>query len=846
MERHFNIEGMTCAACVAAVERSVNKIEGIDEVEVNLLTKSMTVRAKDIDDKKIIAAIEKAGYKAQLKNDESKAEGTDNSQLESSDIYAKEKTDMKRRLIISAIFMIPLMYIAMGEMFGMPLPKFLSGHDRRLSNVFTQFLLSIPVLFVNKKYFTGGFKALLNRNPNMDSLIAVGSAASEFYGIIAIFMMIYGLEKNMPQIYDRYAHDIYFESAAMILTLITLGKYFEANSKSKTSKAITSLMDLQPKIATIIKDDMELQIPVKELKIGDIILIKPGESIPVDGIIIEGNSAVDQSALTGESIPVEKTVGDEVMSGTINKFGSFKFEAKKVGSDTAIAKIIKLVQDASSSKAPIAKLADKIAGVFVPIVMVISLITFLYWNFHIKDLELALNMAISVLVISCPCALGLATPVAIMVSTGVGAKNGILIKSAEALETLHDIDTVIFDKTGTLTKGKPFVTDLINFDIDKRKLLDIAYTLEKPSEHPLSKAIIEYANENNAKDYKVSDFEALSGLGIRGKIDEKVYIAGNKVFIEQNGLDSKNISKEIEKLAMEGKTPLIFANEEKILGIIAVSDVLKENSKAAIESLNKMGIDTFMITGDNKQTATAIAQKLNLKHFIADVMPEDKDKAVRDLMEKGKVVAMVGDGINDAPALMRSDVGIAIGAGTDVAIESADIVLMKNDLTDVLNAINLSKKTIKNIKQNLFWAFFYNTLGIPIAAGLLYESMGLKLSPMIGALAMSLSSLFVVTNALRLNGFKFTKGKYEESDDLSKINQDKEEEKLMEKKIVIDGMTCGHCKKRVEEALNKIDGVLATVDLENKCANLELKKAVSDEVLKSTVEDAGYDVLEIK
>lgn len=754
MNQKFNVIGMTCSACSAAVEKSVKKVPGVSSVAVNLLSNSMTVEYDGgvTDNSKIITSVIDAGYNASVfTRDGSKTAGDEKTVNHA----AAELKEMRNRIIVSFLFLIPELYIAMGHMFEFPLPDILHGTKNSVTFAFLQFLLILPILYVNRKYFQVGFKTLFRRSPNMDSLIAIGSSAAVIYGIFAIFKIGYGLGHMDMDMVMHYSMDLYFESAATILTLITLGKYLEARSKGKTSEAITKLLDLAPKTAAVIRDGEEVVLPVEEVVIDDIIVVRPGQSIPVDGIIIEGSSAVDQSALTGESIPVEKKAGDAVIGATINKSGYFKFKAKKIGEDTTLAQIVKLVEEAGASKAPIAKLADKISGIFVPAVIGIAVLAAVIWLITGETLEFALSIGIAVLVISCPCALGLATPVAIMVSTGKGAMNGILIKSAQALEIAHKIDVVILDKTGTVTEGRPVVTDIITEgSLTEQELLEVAASIEKPSEHPLAEAIVKKAEETGTAVKEVTDFKAVSGRGIIARIDEKVYYAGNLALMEENGIDTGNYNKYSDEFALQGKTPLYFAREGEIIGLIAAADIVKPTSRQAIEQFKNLGIDVVMLTGDNKKTAEAIRGQLNINRVVAEVLPQDKESEIRRIQETGKKVAMIGDGINDAPALVRADVGIAIGAGTDIAIESADIVLMKSDLLDAVTAIQLSKATIKNIKENLFWAFFYNTIGIPLAAGVFYSLLGWKLNPMFAAAAMSLSSVCVVTNALRLKLFK--------------------------------------------------------------------------------------------
>ena len=752
MEQKFDVTGMTCSACSAAVEKSVKKLDGISNVTVSLMTNSMTIAYdSEVPEESVIEAVKKAGYGAHVHH----KKGERGAAVSTVNPIEEELKEMRSRVKISFIFLIPLMYIAMGDMIGLPIPSWLLGIENAVSFAFIQMLLAILIVYVNMKYYRVGFKALWLRAPNMDSLIAIGSSAAFIYGIYAIFRTGYGLGHGNMEIVHMYAHDLYFESGATILALITFGKFLEAKSKGKTSEAISKLMDLAPKTALVIRSDEEIEVSIDDVVIGDIVVVKPGKSVPVDGTIVEGSSSLDQSALTGESIPVEKTIGDKVIAATINKTGYFRFRAEKVGDDTTLAKIIQLVEDANSTKAPIAKLADKISGIFVPAVIAIAIVTFGVWMAMGYSFEFALSLAITVLVISCPCALGLATPVAIMVGTGKGAQNGILVKSAEALETLHSINTVVLDKTGTITEGKPVVTDVLtDGEISEEELILIAASIEKQSEHPLAEAIVEKAKELNLTLKKVDNFNSVSGMGIAAFIDGNPYIAGNLALMNEEDIDLGNFQEESDRLANEGKTPLFFGDNKKVFGIIAVADVVKKNSKEAIELFKKMGIDVVMLTGDNKRTAEAIRRQLDIDRVVAEVLPQDKEREIREIQEKGHIVAMIGDGINDAPALTRANVGVAIGAGTDIAIESADIVLIKNDLLDAVTAVQLSRATIKNIKQNLFWAFFYNILGIPLAAGVFYLSMGWKLSPMFAAAAMSVSSVFVVTNALRLKFFK--------------------------------------------------------------------------------------------
>lgn len=838
MNKKFNVTGMTCSACSASVEKAVKKLEGINSVSVNLLTNSMIVHYNEevIDENNIIEAVTSAGYGASVfSKNKNEIKVSDKIRVED------EIKEMKKRLIISFAFLIPLMYISMGHMMGLPLPSFLSGLENAISYGMTQFLLALVIVYVNRKYYQVGFKTLFKGSPNMDTLIAIGSSAAMVYGIFAIYRMGYGLGIQDFELVEKYHMDLYFESAAMILALITLGKYLEKKSKGKTSEAITKLMDLAPKTATILRNNKEVIVPIEEVLKDDIVIVKPGESIPVDGVIIQGSSSIDQSAITGESIPVEKNIGDKVIAATINKNGYFKFKAEKVGDDTTLAQIISLVEDASSSKAPIAKLADKISGVFVPIVISISIISTIVWLLVGKSFEFSLSIGIAVLVISCPCALGLATPVAIMVGTGKGAENGILIKSAEALETAHKIQTVVLDKTGTITEGKPKVTDIVvNSNINKNELLKIAASIEKPSEHPLADAIVEKAKKENITLLDVDNFISITGKGIKAEINNKIYYAGNLSLMKENNIDYSKFEKVINDLAKKGKTPLCFSDDSILFGVIAVADTIKPTSKKAIEEFKNMGINIVMLTGDNKNTAEAIRKELNIDKVIAEVLPQDKEKEVRKIQESGKKVAMIGDGINDAPALARADVGIAIGAGTDIAIESADIVLMKSDLLDGVTTIKLSKAVIKNIKENLFWAFFYNAIGIPLAAGVFYNILGWKLNPMFGAFAMSLSSVCVVSNALRLKLFKaYDKNIINEENFENEFEEGEDEE--MKKIVRVDGMNCSHCQAKVESALSALDGVSeAKVNLKKKIAVVTLEKEVNDDTLLKAVNDAGF------
>lgn len=969
----FAVTGMTCSACSTRVEKCVSGLEGMDTCEVNLLTGSMQASYDEavLSAGDIIAAVEKAGYGASSLS--APAEGKDTAAGGASaknplqEAMQKARREMKFRLVGSFLFWIPLMYVSMYHMFyewfGLPVPAFVMhafhGPENTVTFAFTQFLLLLPIMYLNRNYFIHGFKNLFRRSPNMDSLVAVGSAAAVVYGVFVIYRLSWGLGHQDMALIDRYGMEIYFESAGTILTLITLGKYLESRSKAQTGKAIEKLVSLAPKTALLLTaEGAEKEVPAEQVKEGDIVIIKPGAYVPVDGVITSGSSSLDESAITGESIPVEKTAGDTVISASLNKSGYFQMKAVKTGENTTINQIIRLVEEASASKAPIAKLADKIAGIFVPTVMCIALIAFLIWMFSGAGFEFSLSIGISVLVISCPCALGLATPVAIMVGTGKGAENGILIKSGEALETAHSIDTVVLDKTGTITTGRPEVTDVLPAACTEEELLQAAVMLERQSEHPLAEAILQYAGEHlsavpsgtvllsgnaqaagsshrDTSDKNVSDqtdtalwqaenFEALFGRGVRCIYQGDTYFAGNKLLLQKEGFDLSPMEADFGRLSEEGKTVLLFARKtgaaparddagpqnniarvaggesssgkHQLLGMIAVADVEKPSSLEAIRQFEKLGIDVVMLTGDNEKTAAAIGKRLHIKHVIAQVLPHQKEEKIRELMESGHKVAMIGDGINDAPALARADVGIAIGAGTDVAIESADAVLIKNDLMDAVNAIRLSKSVIRNIRENLFWAFFYNSIGIPLAAGVLYPAFGMKLNPMFGAAAMSLSSVCVVCNALRLRLFKPLRAEGSEKHDTAvavhtpagdtreKVLQnmsadvtvkenaiqetavkdniikdnalqenaalqtnlsEKGEQTMNELTLTIDGMMCMHCQKHVTDALNAIEGVTAEVNLEEKKAYVKADREIADDVFKKAISDAGYEVTEI-
>ena len=884
MKERFDVTGMTCSACSSHVEKSVGKLTGVENVSVNLLTNSMQVEFDEnkLDTAGIIKAVEDAGYGAEVKDGHAKSGTKTSGQSDSQEnrgLSAVEQNvkNMKKRLIVSLIFWIPLMYVSMGHMIyqwlNIPMPpftmNFLHGNENAITYAFTQFLLLLPILIANHKYFKNGFKTLWHRSPNMDSLIAIGAGAAILYGIFAIYRIGYAMGHGDMAVVHQYAHDLYFESAGTILTLITIGKYLETKSKGKTSEAITKLLNLAPKTVTAVRDGVEQVVDATDVEKGEIFLVKPGESVAVDGIVLEGKSSFDESAITGESIPVPKQEGDTIVSASINKSGLIRAKATKVGEDTTIAQIIRLVEEASSSKAPIAKMADKIAGVFVPAVITIALITGVIWLISGATFEFAMSTAIAVLVISCPCALGLATPVAIMVGTGKGAENGILIKSGDALETAHQIDTVVLDKTGTITQGKPVVTDIIcaaGKNADKTQLLQIAGSLEKGSEHPLAEAIVNYCVTNNISLEKVTDFNALFGKGIEGTVSGTHYYAGNEKMMEEKGISLSTEQKnQIQALAKQGRTPLLFADEKQFLGIVAVADVVKPTSKEAVQKFRDYGIHVIMLTGDNEVTAQAIKEQVGIDEVIAGVLPTQKEEKISALKQAGHKGAMIGDGVNDAPALASADVGIAIGAGTDVAIESADIVLMKNDLLDAVGAVKLSKAVIRNIKENLFWAFFYNSIGIPLAAGVLYPLFQIKLNPMFGAAAMSLSSVCVVSNALRLRWVKLHDAKKTQSEpyqdvaastiadinqhnaldnNIKSTNNDKGES-TMTTTISIEGMMCAHCQAHVEKALKEVAGVTeVTVSLENK--NAVVTGDASVEALKQAVVDAGYEVTDVK
>lgn len=861
MKERYHISGMTCSACSSHVQKAVEVLGGIEKASVNLLTETMEVVYDEhqLTAADIIEAVEKAGYGATamdgagLGNSEKEKDGLERRQKE-------EEKSMKWRLLLSILFLLPLMYVAMClQMHSTP--------ENAMTFAMTQLFLLLPILYLNRKFFAVGFKTLSHFAPNMDSLIALGASAALGYGVFAMYRISYGMGHGDMALVERYSHDLYFESAGMILTLITVGKYLEERSKGKTTEAIRKLMDLSPKLAVVVDENgMEKEIPTHEVQRGDVFLVKPGSLVPVDGTILEGFSGIDESAITGESIPVEKCPGDKVISATLNKAGFLKCRADRVGEDTTLSQIIRLVEEANAGKAPIAKLADKVAGVFVPTVMGIALLTFIGWMLAGQNVEFAISTAIAVLVISCPCALGLATPVAIMVGTGVGAKNGILIKSGEALQIAGNIDTVVLDKTGTITEGKLKVMGVYGYEIDTKELLSVAAALEKKSEHPLAEAVIKEAESFDVKLPGVSDFQAVFGRGVQGILTEgrfagsQVFV-GNRAYLEENGMTILDAQSELEaQIAGQGETPLwigmAVGEARRAVGFMALADEIKPSSYKAVKAFKKQGIRVAMLTGDNERTALAVKERLGIEEVFAQVLPQDKERHIRKLQKQGRKVAMIGDGINDAPALAAADVGMAIGAGTDVAMESADIVLIKNDLRDAVTAVSLSKRVIRNIKQNLFWAFFYNSIGIPLAAGLLYPAFGLKLSPMFGVAAMSCSSIFVVGNALRLRRFRgiFKETGKEKNEawkaqdevpELSEANDVKEEN--MEKVITIEGMMCGHCTGRVQKVLEQIPGVKQVVmSLENKTATVSLVKEVPEALLKAAITEAGYEVTDIK
>ena len=857
MQEKYDVTGMSCAACSARVEKSVAALPGVRQVSVNLLKNSMTV---DYDEQaltggQIVAAVVKAGYGASPQNSRAAAAPSAAPGGGAQAEYAA----MRRRLIWSFVFAMPLFYLSMGHMMGWPLPGCFLGMENAMIYALTQLLLLVPLVFINSKYYRVGFKTLLHGSPNMDSLIALGSGSALVYGVYALYKIAFGFGHDNMAMVHQFTHDLYFESAGTILALITLGKFLEARAKGKTSDAINRLLKLAPKTATVLRDGVETVIPAEDVKKGDVLIVKSGEAVPVDGVVLEGTGSLDESAITGESLPVDRQAGDKVIGATVNKSGWFKMEATQVGDETALAQIIRLVDEATSSKAPIAKLADRVAGVFVPAVIAIAVVSAAVWLLVGATFEFALTVGVSVLVVSCPCALGLATPTAIMVGTGRGAANGILIKSAEALETAHSVQAVVLDKTGTITQGRPVVTDVICREgVSEERLLQIAASLEKLSEHPLAGAVVEEARRREIPLLPTEDFDQIPGQGVRGTVDGSACLAGNRRMMDAFSVPAAEL--DANRLAAEGKTALYFAVDGKLAGMIAVADVVKPTSRQAVQELREMGIEVVMLTGDHRGTAEAIQKQVGADRVVAEVLPQDKEQEIHRLQDSGKKVAMVGDGINDAPALARADVGIAIGAGTDVAVESADIVLMKNDLLDVVSAIQLSRATIRNIKENLFWAFFYNVIGIPIAAGCWYAAFGLKMNPMIAALAMSFSSVFVVSNALRLRFFKpkhrtgasspqqrEPQAQPEPAPEVSQEKQEKQEsrqeENSMKRTLSVEGMMCQNCVRHVKNALEGVSGVEAvSVSLENKTAAVTAAESVTDEALKAAVTDAGYTV----
>ncbi|MBQ1351534.1 MAG: heavy metal translocating P-type ATPase, partial [Oscillospiraceae bacterium] len=867
MKQKFTVTGMSCSACVAHVERAVKKLPGVTEVQVNLLAGSMVADYEEnqVNVEEIVAAVRGAGYGAALSGSKQQKEAT----RRPDEMLQNDLGHMKQRLIVSFVFLIPLFYLAMGHMLGFPIPNFFHGTENAPVFALTQFLLVLPIAYWNDKYYKVGFRSLFRGAPNMDSLIAIGSGAALVYGVFALYRMGWGAGHGDMDVVSQYAMDVYFESAGMILTLVTLGKYLETKAKGRTSEAIFQLMDLVPKTATVLRQEAEVEIPVEEVQTGDILVLRSGQSVPVDGVILEGTAAIDESALTGESMPVEKQVGDMVYSATINQSGFIQFRASKVGDDTVLSQIIRLVEEAGASKAPIAKLADRVAGVFVPIVIGIAVLAAVIWLLAGQTISFALSIGISVLVISCPCALGLATPVAIMVGIGKGAEHEILIKSAESLEMLHQVQTIVVDKTGTITEGKPQVTHLLpGTGVQEEQLLRFAASIEALSNHPLANAICEEAERRNLPLLPAVNFQAEPGRGIVAAIGNISCFAGNAAMMTEKGIVLEEaILRQSEALEQEGKTMLYFGGNERLIGAVAVADVVKESSRTAIATLREMGLDVIMLTGDHQRTAEAIGRELDLTSVIAGVMPADKERVIAQLQSDGKKVAMVGDGINDAPALTRAEVGLAVGAGTDVAIESADIVLMRSDLNDVAGAVQLSKSVIRNIKQNLFWAFFYNCIGIPVAAGILYPIWGITLNPMIAAAAMSLSSVCVVSNALRLKRFHFSQGKggqlltevhteknapTQQSMPLNLAPQElsmpghQKGEIQMKQQLKIEGMSCKHCSARVEKVLSEMDGVSQVmVDLDEKTATVTLNKPIERSAFEKTIADAGYQVVDV-
>ena len=868
MKQKFDVTGMSCSACSAHVEKAVSRVPGVDQVQVNLLQNSMVVEYEDeaTDAAAIIHAVEDAGYGASVKDAHEPTKKAENDLQKRT---AEEAKKMKHRLGWSIVFLIVLMYISMGHMLGWPLPGILLGHENMMIFALTQLFLTLPIMYLNRKYYENGFKSLFHGAPNMDTLVAMGSTAAFVYSVSRLYVMGYAMGRGETDMAHMAAMNLYFESAAMILTLVTIGKYMESRSKNRTSDAITKLVDLAPKTALVVRNGRETEVPADQVQVGETVIVKPGQGIPVDGVILEGTGTVDESAITGESIPVEKKVGDRVTGATVNRAGYFQMKADRIGEDTTLSQIIRLVEEAGGSKAPIAKLADKVSGIFVPVVITIAVITIIVWLLSGATFSFALASGIAVLVISCPCALGLATPTAIMVGTGRGAEQGILIKSGESLETAHLVDTVVLDKTGIITEGHPAVAAVRTAPgVTEAELLGLAASLEKASEHPLAEAIVRYAEEAGVEVSQATEFAAEAGQGVLGMVSGRKVLAGNQKMMDAQKVTLDGMDAEAGKLSEEGRTVLYIAADQKLLGMIAVADPVKKTSAEAIREMEQMGLDVVMLTGDHEKTARAIQKQLGISRVIAQVLPQDKEREVRRLQEEGHKVAMVGDGINDAPALARADVGIAIGAGTDVAIESADIVLMKSDLLDAVTAVQLSRAVIRNIKENLFWAFCYNAIGIPLAAGVFYPLLNWQLSPMFGSAAMSFSSVFVVCNALRLKGFQSSFRKKHRGQESRKETDRTEDIQIkaettapqqtaeqaekkgdtttMKKTIKIEGMMCSHCTGRVDKALNALDGVTATVSLEDKAAYVTVDGAVTDEELKKAVVDAGYEVTGIE
>ena len=852
-KERFTITGMTCSACSARVEKAVTKLAGAKDVSVNLLTNSLQLAYDEgqLSPAQIIAAVEQAGYGASLKDGKPQSEPQDGG----ADILAGEAAALKQRLCLSVLFLLPLMYIAMHQVFygwlGLPVPELMQelfdGPENAITFTFAQFLFLLPIMYLNRRYYINGFRNLFQGAPNMDSLVGMGSMAAAVFGAFALFRMGWGMGHGEWGLVVEYSRNLYFESAGMIVTLITVGKFMEAKAKGKTGAALAGLMALAPQQAVVVRDGQEVSVPVAQLSVGDEIIVRPGERLPADGVVLSGQTSVDESALTGESLPVFKQPGDKVTSATLNKAGAIHFRAERVGSDTAISQIIRLVDEASASKAPMARMADRIAGVFVPVVILIALLAGGVWLALGESVEFAFSIAISVLVISCPCALGLATPVAIMVGTGKGAENGILIKSGEALETAQAVDTVVMDKTGTLTEGRPVVTDIISAALPETELVSLAAGLEKNSEHPLAEAVLSYAAEKGINPVTVQDFQAVIGKGLKGRVADSLCLAGSAAYMEEQGVDIASCRQDLDRLADEGKTPLLFARDGRLAGIIAAADREKESSVEAIRQLKQLGLDVIMLTGDNVRTAEAVRHRLGLTKSIAGVLPAMKEKHIADLQAQGHKVAMIGDGINDAPALARADLGMAIGAGTDVAIDSADAVLIRSNLLDAVSAIKLSKAVIRNIKENLFWAFIYNVICIPLAAGLLFPAFGIKLSPMAGAAAMSMSSVCVVMNALRLRSFR-PESSAAMADNTQNNHEGqaavRKEDVTMQTELKIEGMMCAHCQKHVNDALAKMDGVTAVeVNLEAGTAKVTAGRDISRDEFAQVITAAGYELV---